>query len=224
MCLLWDFISSFNSLHIAKSGPYWDLLILTVVSYSPRLTYHDWPVWFPVDGLLNGVQVSANLQCCLSIFFFFNSFGFVGLSCGTWRVCYGTQASLQLWPVGSRVHRLSSWGAWAWLPCSMWDLSSLTKDRTFVSCIGRQILNHRTTREILGHSYKWLLIVHARVSLQCLPGNGITGILNIWIFNCERWQQGTLWSGFPNYTSTSNMYNPHPLQHLVWFDLKMFSS
>ena len=99
MCLLWDFISSFNSLHIAKSGPYWDLLILTVVSYSPRLTYHDWPVWFPVDGLLNGVQVSANLQCCLSIFFFLIVLALLGLvvaheefvtvhrllsSCGLW--------------------------------------------------------------------------------------------------------------------------------------------
>ena len=31
----------------------------------------------------------------------------------------------------------------------MWDLSSLTRDRTRVPCIGRQILNHWTTREVL---------------------------------------------------------------------------
>ena len=31
---------------------------------------------------------------------------------------------------------------------SMWDLSSLTKDRTQVPCVGRQILNHCTTREV----------------------------------------------------------------------------
>ena len=30
----------------------------------------------------------------------------------------------------------------------MWDLSSLTRDRTHVLCIARQILNHSTTREV----------------------------------------------------------------------------
>ena len=30
----------------------------------------------------------------------------------------------------------------------MWDLSALTRDRTRVSCIGRRILNHWTTREV----------------------------------------------------------------------------
>ena len=32
----------------------------------------------------------------------------------------------------------------------MWDLSSPTKDRTRVACIGRQILNHWITREVSG--------------------------------------------------------------------------
>ena len=41
----------------------------------------------------------------------------------------------------SAAHRLSSWGAWAWLRCSVWDLSSLTRDRTHLPCTGRQILN-----------------------------------------------------------------------------------
>ena len=27
-------------------------------------------------------------------------------------------------------------------PCSMWDLSSLTRDQTHTPCIGRQSLNH----------------------------------------------------------------------------------
>ena len=30
----------------------------------------------------------------------------------------------------------------------MWDLSSPTRDQTCISCIGRQILNHWTTREV----------------------------------------------------------------------------
>ena len=30
----------------------------------------------------------------------------------------------------------------------MWDLSSLTRDRTHIPCIARRILNHQTTREV----------------------------------------------------------------------------
>ena len=30
----------------------------------------------------------------------------------------------------------------------MWDLSFLSRDQTHVPCIGRQILNHWTTREV----------------------------------------------------------------------------
>ena len=31
----------------------------------------------------------------------------------------------------------------------MWNLSSLTRDGTYVPCIGRQILNHWINREVL---------------------------------------------------------------------------
>ena len=48
----------------------------------------------------------------------------------------------------SRAHGLSSCGARALLPLSMWNPSSLTRDQTWVSCIGRQILNHWTTKEV----------------------------------------------------------------------------
>ena len=46
-------------------------------------------------------------------------------------------------------YRLSIWaeGQQAWLPHSMWDLSSQTRDRTHVSFIGSWILDHWTTRE-----------------------------------------------------------------------------
>ena len=52
-----------------------------------------------------------------------------------------------LWNVGSRdsvvaTLGLSSCGTWIYLPQGMGDLSSWTRDRTHVSCIGRQILNH----------------------------------------------------------------------------------
>ena len=32
----------------------------------------------------------------------------------------------------------------------MWDRSSWIREQTYVPCIGRQILNHWTTREVLG--------------------------------------------------------------------------
>ena len=52
------------------------------------------------------------------------------------------------------VHGLQS--AEAWLPCSMWDLSSLTRDQTCVPRITRQTLNHWTTRESLPFLiFKW---------------------------------------------------------------------
>ena len=35
-----------------------------------------------------------------------------------------------------------------YLPLSMWNLSSQTRDQTSVPCIGRQILNHWTTRGV----------------------------------------------------------------------------
>ena len=52
--------------------------------------------------------------------------------------------------VGSVVaaHRLSSYGTRAQLACGIQALSSLTRDRTQVPCIGRWILNHWTTREV----------------------------------------------------------------------------
>ena len=33
-------------------------------------------------------------------------------------------------------------------PCGMWDLSSLTRLQTHIPCVGRQSLNHWTTREV----------------------------------------------------------------------------
>ena len=42
----------------------------------------------------------------------------------------------------------SSCGTRAYLPQDMWDHSSLNRDRTCVSCLGRWILYHWTTREV----------------------------------------------------------------------------
>ena len=42
----------------------------------------------------------------------------------------------------------SSFGPLTYLPRGMWDLSSSTREWTHVSCLGRWILHHRTTREV----------------------------------------------------------------------------
>ena len=46
------------------------------------------------------------------------------------------------------AHGLSSCGSWASLLRSMWDLSSLTRDRTCFLCIAKQFLNYWTMREV----------------------------------------------------------------------------
>ena len=46
------------------------------------------------------------------------------------------------------AHGLSCCGVQAYLPPSVWDLSSPTRDQTHVLGIGRQSLNHWTTIEV----------------------------------------------------------------------------
>ena len=75
----------------------------------------------------------------------------LGLSCGTW--------SLPLLPAGfslvvaseEHVGALGEAHGRALVPPApgTWDLSSLTRDQTRISCIGRQILNPCATREVL---------------------------------------------------------------------------
>ena len=75
--------------------------------------------------------------------------------------CVGSQlrhSGSSLRPAGSSLlragfslvvtHVLSSCGGRAQLPRGTWDLSSLTKGRTCILCIGRWILNNWTTREV----------------------------------------------------------------------------
>ena len=71
------------------------------MSYSPRSVYHG---WFPVDSLLNGVRVSANLQCCVSILFFSSIFNIFLALLGL-VVAHGLFVT---------VHKLlSNYGLWA---------------------------------------------------------------------------------------------------------------
>lgn len=55
---------------------------------------------------------------------------------------------LQLYSFGGCPGSLLQQAGPSCLPCSMWDLHSLTKDQIYVPCIGRQFLNHWITREV----------------------------------------------------------------------------
>ena len=96
----------------------------------------------------------------MNSFFFFNLAALGLLWCMSWVLCScSVQAHcssfLSLQSTCSRACGLSSCGAWAQLPHIMWDLPD--QDRTHVSCIGRWILNHWTTREVLHEFFRLLL-------------------------------------------------------------------
>ena len=84
------------------------------------------------------------------LFLIFTCFSVLGLSCGRhnlrsimWDLRFWGKDSL-VWHMG-----LSNCGAWAWWPPGMWDLSTPTRDRTQVPCVGMWILNHWATRKSL---------------------------------------------------------------------------
>ena len=104
-------------------------------------------------------------------------------TCGIF--CCGTQASLQLWRAGFlslvQAHKLSSCGARAQLSSGMWDASSLTRDQTYVLCIGRWILHHWTTREvpfILSFDLqKFLVLIKSTLSIFSFVACALDAIL-----------------------------------------------
>ena len=59
-----------------------------------------------------------------------------------------------------------------WLLHGMWDLSSLARDWTHISCIGTQILNHWTTREVPGHLFWFLYFMTILPSME-FPGDAV---------------------------------------------------
>ena len=98
------------------------------------------------------------------VFFFFNLFNFwlcwvfvakcglslVVMSGATLHCC--VQTSHSGGPSCCRAQALGSWAQWLWRTgfVAPWHVgSSQTRDRTHVPCLGRWILNHWTTREVL---------------------------------------------------------------------------
>ena len=93
--------------------------------------------------------------------------------------------ALQLQHAGSLVvaHVLSSCGMQTQLPRGMWDLSSLTRDRTGTPCIARWILNHWTTRKVPPPSKKkrvFKTIIKTGPMVYQGSTHGFFGWLNYW--------------------------------------------
>ena len=84
---------------------------------------------------------TLDLHCCVD---------FLGVVSGDYSLVAGWSYSLWClllwWNKGSSVSELSSCDSWAELHV----VSSQTEDQTHAPCIGRQIINHWTTREVSG--------------------------------------------------------------------------
>jgi len=84
-----------------------------------------------------------SLCCYTQAFCSCSEWGNYSLGCGAG---FSLQGLLLLQSTGSTVGGLGSCGTGPWLLHSMWN-PPCTRDRTRVPCVGRQILNHWTTRE-----------------------------------------------------------------------------
>ena len=80
--------------------------------------------------------VALGLRCCARAF----------SSSGAWTSCCDGFSCFRAQILGARAQLCC--GTWAQLPQGMWGLSSWTRNRTCVPCIGRLILNNQTTREV----------------------------------------------------------------------------
>ena len=94
-----------------------------------------------------GSFVVAWALCCGAGFLSSVVCGFSLSSCGVQATGRVGSVVCSTWALVEACE-LSSCGTRALLPCSMWDLSSLTRDRTCVPWIGRQIFFHWTPREV----------------------------------------------------------------------------
>ena len=74
-------------------------------------------------------------------------------SLGAWASVVVAHGLQQLWLVGSRAQAQQLWRTGLVAPRHVG--SSRTRARTHVPCIGRQILNHCTTREVPRDNFTW---------------------------------------------------------------------
>ena len=145
-----------------------------------QLYIYIYPVFFGLPSHLGHHRALNRVPCAIeqvliSCLFFFNLFILFILFLAALGLCCCARAFLQLrqaWATlccssrashcggfsccGARAlePRLSSCGARAQLLHGMWDLPGLGLEPVRVPCIGRQILNHCTTRKALDVYFK----------------------------------------------------------------------
>ena len=102
-----------------------------------------------IPVLSSVIQSKDLFLFCLLIYFWWHwvfialrGLSLVASHCGGFSCCRARGLGWAQWLWHTSVVALSD------LSSSMWDLSSRTRDQTHVPCIGRQILNHWTTREV----------------------------------------------------------------------------
>ena len=109
----------------------------------------------------NSFLAALGLRCCMQAF---SSRGEQGYSsgCGAWACRWG---GFSLWSMGSRAQAQQLWPTGLIGPRHMG--SSRTRSQTHVLCVGRQILNHWTIREIpvVRFLFVFIFLVAANIPL-----------------------------------------------------------
>ena len=109
-------------------------------------------------------MVVLHLCCCMQTF----------SSCSTWVPHHCGFSSCRVWALGhAGFSSCGSQAQYSWfagsrvqgLVASQHMASSWTRDPTCVSCIGRWILNHWTTKEVMGTSFIIFVLVHGCMGL-----------------------------------------------------------
>ena len=140
---------------------------------------------------LNNVD-SVSRQISSVQLYFFNLCLFIWLHQGLAVARRISAVSCVIFHCGTQA--LTSWSVLAWFFQGIWNLSSLTRNWTYVLCIGRQILNHWTTRKVpLCHSACW----YATMSIYWGPrSSGIWLLCHIgpiWFFQSLK-SEYVLWA------------------------------
>ena len=177
-------MDQYKFLNYNNVPPWWGILIMRVTMHVQGQGICEKSLNLPLNlnvslKLLQKIN-SINIYFLNEDKFFCLLLVASGLHCSTRGLHCGMRASLQLWYQGflslvaargvqrvwalqfsargifAEAHELSSCRMRAQLPRGMWDLSSLTRDRTHIPYIGRRILYHWTTRGVPRPNFKTL--------------------------------------------------------------------
>ena len=133
-----------NCWHIAPSFQKGKLSPRKVILCAQVFTTHTFHIWCPVGRFFN----VSGLCVCVCVHARVHSVA---------RSCLILCDSVDYNPPGSSVCRISQARILEWVAISFSPESSQSRDRTWVSCIGRQILYHWATWEVAGMDNSYVL-------------------------------------------------------------------